>query len=476
MSRVTRAGFTAFALCAVVACTKENPAAKCSANGTCTDPAYPFCDVDGSVAGHPGACISVTCTAGQFKSCADGSDALVCDATGSTYTHAPCVNGCDPVNGCITCTANTQTCANGSATRCDGNGVLSTETCSLGCSANDSTRCTRIVPSNGLGTYYDVASPVDVDLAGTLELDSSTYYDASGSATVLPSYTLAAPSDGTDVRVFVVKHLSLGDLTITSTTATQNGNGVGPAVAFLATEDIVVTGRVEVDSGAVTNAGCSGSAGMTVGTYYGGGGGGTYAGAGYKGGDAPGGATGGPAGASVVGPEIVPLRGGCPGGGISIAGGAIQLVSMTTIDISGMIVADGHGARVRSGGGGGGGILIEAPTVTLGSAARLLARGGGGGAGAGSNPNAPPAPDDGSSPPGGVCVPTGTFCGAGGAGASNAAGHTGGTATATGGSSGGGGGGGGAGQIRINTLDGNVTEAPGSIVSGYSTTGTLTTI
>ncbi|HEV7555027.1 MAG TPA: hypothetical protein VGO00_06230, partial [Kofleriaceae bacterium] len=51
------------------ACTKPNP--KNCGDGSCTDPAFPFCDVDGSVGGEPNTCIAVTCSADQFAACRD---------------------------------------------------------------------------------------------------------------------------------------------------------------------------------------------------------------------------------------------------------------------------------------------------------------------------------------------------------------------------------------------------------------------
>jgi len=44
-------------------CTKSNPAAYCT-TGTCSDPAYPYCDFDGAIGGEPGTCIAVDCSPG----------------------------------------------------------------------------------------------------------------------------------------------------------------------------------------------------------------------------------------------------------------------------------------------------------------------------------------------------------------------------------------------------------------------------
>ncbi|HTR51155.1 MAG TPA: hypothetical protein VMJ10_10650 [Kofleriaceae bacterium] len=86
-------------LAGVVACTAHNPRA--CPNGDCTNPAYPFCDVDGSLGGTPGECIAVSCTPMQFAECR-GSDALTCNATGDNYDSSQCEGTCDPTQGCVT--------------------------------------------------------------------------------------------------------------------------------------------------------------------------------------------------------------------------------------------------------------------------------------------------------------------------------------------------------------------------------------
>jgi len=86
--------------CALVcaACTAHNPRA--CPNGDCTDPSYPFCDVDGTLGGSPGECVAVTCTPMQFAECR-GSDALTCNAEGNNYDSSQCEGTCDPTQGCV---------------------------------------------------------------------------------------------------------------------------------------------------------------------------------------------------------------------------------------------------------------------------------------------------------------------------------------------------------------------------------------
>jgi hypothetical protein len=335
--------------------------------------------------------------------------------------------------------------------------------------------------------YYGMtAAPQDLDLSsGTLDLDTGVYDDGT-TPTTLPSFDVAGIS-GVPIRVFVVKHLTLGVVTINSTSAQQN-HGIGRPVAFLATGDIDLLGRVAVKSGAISMTGCNGGAGSTQsgnpGFIAGSGGGAnaTSGGAGAKA-DATtvsGGAAGTPFGSA----ELVPLQGGCPGGsaisagGGGAGGGAVQLVSLTAIDVSGTLVVDGGGgARDGQGGGGGGGILLEAPTVLLRATSVVLTRGGGGGAG---NAAAQAGSDGQSAPPGGVCNPANSGCGGGGDGDSTTFAMPGTAETATTCSFGtcgysSGGGGGGRGRVRVNTLDGTFTPDPSAIVAATLTNGKLVT-
>ncbi len=67
-------------LVVAVGCTKTNAAAFC-ADGTCSDPNFAYCDVDGAASGEPGMCIAVTCTPGKVKQCHDGA-AMTCNTGG----------------------------------------------------------------------------------------------------------------------------------------------------------------------------------------------------------------------------------------------------------------------------------------------------------------------------------------------------------------------------------------------------------
>src|SRR5687767_3713208 len=100
--------------CALFACTKPNP--ESCADGSCTDPAFPFCDVDGAVAGTPEKCIAVECAPLEFELCR-ADDAIVCNASGNNYDVVRCELGCAGATGgcrdCATdanCTASAPVC------------------------------------------------------------------------------------------------------------------------------------------------------------------------------------------------------------------------------------------------------------------------------------------------------------------------------------------------------------------------------
>ncbi len=76
----------------IAACTEPNSAATC-VDGTCTDPAYPYCDADGIIAGTPGRCIAVSCNPDDIAACSNG-DALTCNTSGDGYERVVCDLDC----------------------------------------------------------------------------------------------------------------------------------------------------------------------------------------------------------------------------------------------------------------------------------------------------------------------------------------------------------------------------------------------
>lgn len=459
----------------VVACTKSNPAAHCQ-SGTCTDPAFPFCDANGVVGGEPGACIAVSCTAGAFAECR-GDTEVRCNAAGNNYEVVQCERGCDAVaDGCRLCNPNETACTNGKVATCDATGSITSSTdCPLGCFESEP-RCRDIAPSNSLASYVDmVATPPD------LIVDDAEYNSDTGILTTMtgtmsspPSFMVAAPAGGLSIRVVIVDEVKIQRLTLRG----------AAAVAIVARGDITVSGTLEVYAGyGIDFPGCDGGYGMystSCTNSASGGGGGAYATNGGRGGNVQFvGLLGGAAGITAGSPTLVPLRGGCSGGSVEgpyypgSGGGALQMSSSTRIVVDGTITArGGNGSnfdvgdsqqpdphQAASGGGSGGAVLLEAPVVALGANAQLLAFGGDGGA---------------------LCTTTSAVCGAPGRGAHN------GTPATPGGDIAAndcgtslyrtaGGGGGGLGRVRINTRDGSYMKASSTLEDAVVSTGTIVT-
>lgn len=326
--------------------TKANPAATCM-QGTCIDPDFPYCDLDGSIGGTPGACIAVTCTAGEFSKCS-GDNALSCNSFGTGYVQTQCAQGCDEgAGGCRLCAPNQTVCSNGVVATCDASGVqTSTTQCPLGC-FEDQPRCRDIDPSNNLGGYLSsVANPPDVDLSagGTIYVDTGEVLDSNSNPVVVPNF-VAVQGASPPIRVFVVNHLRLGHVVINTKTSLPPPQ-TNPAVALLASNDITVGGNLEIRGGvgSLWSSDCSGGPGtfdISSPPYsQAASGGGGFATIGARGGN--GGFVGGAGGGTSGNDTLVPLRGGCASGGHkdnnssntydgTPGGGALQLVSRTKI-------------------------------------------------------------------------------------------------------------------------------------------------
>lgn len=91
----TRAAVT---LMLLLGCTtRDNP--RYCGDGTCTDPAYPFCDVNGTLGGLKTECIAPSCSPTEFAECR-GDNELRCNATGDGYDEIACDAGCEVGKGC----------------------------------------------------------------------------------------------------------------------------------------------------------------------------------------------------------------------------------------------------------------------------------------------------------------------------------------------------------------------------------------
>jgi hypothetical protein len=413
------------------------------------------------------------------------------------------------------------TCTGGMLEVCGASGTVEhTEQCALGCFPDES-RCNEFVPSNGLGTSLDQSAlqgPITLPAGAVVNTDTGAVVSQLGTPIQVTSVTVTQ-SDGAMLRVLLAQSWAINDVRILGTLP----------VAFVSSDEITVQGVIDASAdgdtsgpGALICDSASGAGGIPGSGFFkrgppgssagypsllyiingfGGGGFGTAGGAGGLTDSAFAVAVAGPANGNA---ELVPLRGGCQGGGghgssdpdpplhRGAGGGAIQFVGGRAVHlVAGGVVHVGGGRGVAgtlgrvsdtdtspvwgpAGGGSGGGILIEAPNVVIDDGAALLATGGGGGGYGACNP-APDGVDaapNASLPAGGVC-PGGTNpAAAGGAGATTGTGAAGGATVATVWGSAGSGGGG-LGRIRINTVDGLYTVSVNSLVRGVTTSGTV---
>jgi hypothetical protein len=425
----------------------------------------------------------------------------------------------DAANSAVDAGVDAKTC---SQTTCRG-GVLEvcgaanlvehTEQCALGCFF-DETRCNQLVASNGLDTALDQAvrqGPITLPAGTVVNTDTGRVFSSDGSPVAAATTTVEQPG-GATLRVMLAQSWVINDIRIRGTLP----------IAFVSSNVLTVQGAMDASADHDTN----GPGALVCGSTGGGGapasdahfervppensggypaflwitngfGGGGFGTAGGPGGEAYPALTGA-AGAANGNAELVPLRGGCEGGGDvpqhrGAGGGVIQLVSgravhLVVLGVSKGVVHVGGGRGVAGtlghapsgdtsplyaagGGGSGGGLLIEAPSVILDDGTALLAAGGGGGGYGACNPgpDGVDAPPNGAIPSGGDCPPGTTPSAAGGAGAITGAGTAGETVTAGAAGSGGGG----LGRIRINTADGQYIASTSSLIRGVTTSGTL---
>jgi hypothetical protein len=405
-------------LMAASGCTKRTN--YCGSDADCTDPAYPFCDVDGQYAPSNG------------------------DANTCTIIPPDC-----PVDRCG-CSPGVAMCGSGALQTCNADGMsVAMETCALGCGSNG-TSCATFTPSNSLAAALASSaseSIVDIPDGATIDTDTGTI-----SGTVVTSTVVTVQNQ--PIRVFAAPSWVLPNLRITGT----------QPVAFVATGAIQLQGVVDLSSSSAAGAGAD-----TDFACHGGGAQG-FAGAGGGGGATLGGSGGGATGYAVgVGGNVAtgfsPLFGGCSGGASTAAagdgGGGIQLVSATSVSIAGYIDVSGGGGGSSAGGGAGGMVIIESPSLVI-SSGGIVANGGGGGGGCGTvgadggNGDTPAT--------GGVCSdPTrsggngGTDLASAESGGDGVAGSTLGVAY--------GGGGGAIGRARIATGSGAFEQGTGTVMS-----------
>lgn len=429
----------------------------------------------------------VLCVAGCFSKPADVDfDASPFDARAidgraiDANVDAPAPDAIVP-DAVTECPPSTIICDDATSTYvdCDATGTPTFSMhCPLGCSTN-SEKCVDVDPSNGLAAQLDLARDdgATVAFSGNSTIDTTTgvVFNGANSITV-PS----APVNG--MRVFRFKSLSVaGTLRVT-------GNDM---LAIVVDGDVTIAGVLDVSSD-WSSTGIAGPgadptfAAATVTTKAGTGGGGNHQ-VGAHGGDFTGGpAAGGAGGAGQSDPDLVPLRAGMAGGTSMIVGtipgglggGAVQIVSRTTISVlgSGVIDASGAGGSANTilvtpgvGGGAGGTVLLEAPQLTLDGAGVVVSTKGGGGSDTGFNGCTTCQGSDGGYDA--AAAPGGTGAAAGGNGGTGATAPT----VGSNGASAGGGGGGSVGEARFNTTAGTINPQNGAAIRSAFSTGLIAT-
>ena len=359
--------------------------------------------------------------------------------------------------------------------------------CGWGCVDDGATlgpHCGVLQPAGGAVTpmdLQDMSALADVDLA------NATVNGTDGSI-LLGQTTLRAPGLGVisgidyevrgKVAVFRMSSALVADVALTG----------AYAIAIVTNGDLTIGGAVDARGACADKTGgpggSNGGVNHNVGAGLGGGNNGTSepdggAGAGYGAAGGNGGSDGlnvVSGGASYGDAAITALVGGSGGGGGGTTnatasahggggGGGIQLVSNSSIVITGTINAGGCGGLPGitspgggGGGGGGGTVLLEAPSISIvGAVAANGGGGGGGGTGAVAGGNATPdavAAAGGSSPHGAGGAGGNAIHSAGNAGANNL--------------SYAGGGGGAVGRLRF--------ETRGGTTNGFGTTSPMPVI
>jgi hypothetical protein len=402
------------------ACTKEQNA--CKADSDCTNPAYPFCDVNG-----------------EFE--ASGGAKNVC-----TIVPADC-----PVERCG-CSPGAARCETDTLTTCDADGMSeSSVMCALGCGGSTA-HCLSFVPLNGLAVALTAAgTSAEVSLPPGVMINTSTGEVKTSGGLPINVPSVVVDQAGATIRAFYGSSVSLSDVHVVGTAA----------LALVSANDLEVDGVIDA-SGANIVPGpgalamphpCAGGAS----TRGGGGGGNAISGS-------NGGLGAGPGGIAEGSLDTNPLVGGCNGGpevddGGTVltigggGGGAVQLVAGASIQLSAnaMINVGAGGGMSAAGGGSGGNVIIEAPSVMFALGARLVANGGAGGActSQGEDASTDTTPANGGGPCGMLPYVVG--------------GHGGTVASAPSIGTIGGGGGGSVGQLLVRTRDGQIMDGGATI-------------
>ncbi len=417
-----------------------------------------------------------SCSPGEFIAC-DAESALFCNPAASGITNEACgPAGCNAdAQRCNACIAGATGCSTdlSALDRCGSNGLVAeSTTCAAGCIAGspalDDDRCGHIEPAWIPDVCDAHATTPTATLTGTLDVQQ----DAACTGGV-------RDVNGTMFCIVRAASIAIGDLKVSGTRA----------IAFVADDELKVTGILDVSADGATGgpgAGGIGAGAATINSSYKGGGGAGFAQMGGAGGGNDTGSDSGMAGGPITdrltttrfiggASTTSALCGGAvaclnsidfPGGGGG--GGALLIACRGTVKVTGTVDAGGGGGTgggdhypqvgtVTQGGapGGGSGGFVVFQGVGVEVSGRLYANGGGGGAACSGDNCRGMSGSDGSrstaGAPGGDAI--GNTCGGGiGGSASNPPGT--GEQTFSNVSAGSGGGGGSTGRFQVFTPNG----------------------
>ncbi|MBX3158455.1 MAG: hypothetical protein KF773_20975 [Deltaproteobacteria bacterium] len=343
----------------------------------CDDPARPYCDFDGSVAGQPNTCIAVECTPNAFETCRADDSAAVCNAAGNNFDVRPCDFGCDDTAGCKVCSPNTISCDGDVLRRCDAVAVPTSETCAGGCVDGGTPHCAHVVPKYVPDICESDAVMPELVITNSATFDTGLDSNCTGGVVVQPS----APE-------ICVAHYGRIEIPA-GKTLTVRGTRV---VAFVADTNIRISGDLDLSAdGGRGGAGGGRLSGGQALLASGGGGAGfkTVGGAGGNGTTDGGANNRGSASDPLL---LAPLLGGFNNSGG--AGGAGTLIACRgSVIVDGLVDAGGGGGgggafdaalmAFRGGGGGGSGGYVVFQGLTVEVTGSVFANGGGGGGGFG---------------------------------------------------------------------------------------------
>jgi hypothetical protein len=364
-------------------CTKPNPAS--CADGHCSDPARPFCDVDGTIGGEANTCISVGCTPNEFVECRQDS-ALSCNATGTNYDLLQCEFGCGE-------------------TGCKDPPPCTTPECEK-----------RIIPKY-LPTICDsLATDASLVIAANTQFDTG----GSGCTSVVTQMT------GPEICVMHYGTITIERNMIYRVTGSR-------ALALVADRQLLIDGILDVSAKGGTGPGGGMKLSGTAAANAGGGGAGARTAGAAGGTTTQNGGAGNGGSAELNAAMQTELFGGTHAALAQKGAGAVTLISCRAdASIPGLVDAGGAGGQAGYntfsgappvatyhppiGGGSGGTVVIQGLAITI--AGEIYANGGGGGGGGDATLGASTSGTDGTrstTPAGGGTSTGGGLGGAGGA-------------------------------------------------------------